>query len=286
MNPIYIYVLKCPESGAVRYVGKTHSMGARFRNHIYEGRHLKVKSHKTNWINKLIEKGLRPHIEIDVVTDATSWKDVERERIQHYRALGCRLTNTTDGGDGETILSEGQRAALSLRQKTLYADPERRARISERMKQLWADPVYAQKHIASVKSACAGEDYRNSLSQRTKAQMACPEIRSRQSEMMKGKCQDPEWLAQRTEKMKNSHDAEYRVALSIRAKAQWSDPQYRKAMTSKRATLNSDPVFLAKLSAAARLSHSSEAYRKQRSEQMKAIWQARKASKSNIGAES
>ena len=100
-----IYVLKCPISGEIRYVGQTKmKLEKRLSGHLYDAfsRNKKKHNHKDNWIIYLSKNGFRPIIEsienipIDVDLDFV----LEREKfwISKYKN-GCRLLNSTDGGE-------------------------------------------------------------------------------------------------------------------------------------------------------------------------------------------
>jgi len=99
-----IYILRCPISSEIRYVGQTRtSITKRLGGHIYEAtnRRKNKLNHKDNWILKLLKMGHRPIIEI-----LESHKDVElnyileREKywIKNLKSR-CRLLNSTDGGE-------------------------------------------------------------------------------------------------------------------------------------------------------------------------------------------
>lgn len=98
-----IYYLNCPENQCVRYVGQTiQKLENRLGNHIYDakrGKKLnKFKTHKNNWINDLIEKGLEKEITIHLIEECDLGIIDERERfwINHYKSN--KLTNTSVGG--------------------------------------------------------------------------------------------------------------------------------------------------------------------------------------------
>jgi hypothetical protein len=117
-----VYVLRCPLSGDVRYVGWT-SIGIKLRlqNHIRHARAHPNASHCQRWISYLLGKETQPTIEKIDSGEGDEWKKAEKKWIKHFRdQAGSRLTNTTDGGDG----CPGRRMS-----------PEQRARQSELMKQ-------------------------------------------------------------------------------------------------------------------------------------------------------
>ena len=87
-----------------RYVGKTpYLIEKRLQYHIYEAKQeeeKKVKTHKCYWIRKLLKEGVIPTIVIIDRVPLFQWKYWEKHYIKHYKNLGHRLTNATDGGEG------------------------------------------------------------------------------------------------------------------------------------------------------------------------------------------
>src|SRR5208282_2401004 len=89
-----VYVLRDPSTLEIRYVGVTKkSLGVRLSQHVWAAKN-SGQSHVAHWVGAL---AVRPMIE-------AVEKDCSRSReifwIKHYRALGARLTNLTDGGEG------------------------------------------------------------------------------------------------------------------------------------------------------------------------------------------
>ena len=89
---VFIYVLKCPDSGAVRYVGKTNNIKKRMSSHLSTRSRLR----SSRWIQKLIASGKKPVI--DVIEETFDWENRERYWIAFYRSSGCDLLNIDDGG--------------------------------------------------------------------------------------------------------------------------------------------------------------------------------------------
>jgi len=93
-----IYVLKCPITGSVRYVGKANDVKKRYKDHLNPGRD--KDTHKRNWIARLRKKGLKPSIEVIRKVPINEWKKWERYFIEYYKDKGCDLVNYIDGGNG------------------------------------------------------------------------------------------------------------------------------------------------------------------------------------------
>ena len=88
----YIYVLKCPLTLDIKYVGVTcTSLKARLSQHIYDSK--KGGTYKRNWIKSLSQKPIIEQIEI---CDYTNWEEREKYWITFYD----NLTNTDSGGKG------------------------------------------------------------------------------------------------------------------------------------------------------------------------------------------
>lgn len=97
-----IYGLIDPETGLIRYVGKSCRGFQRAWDHMKPYSLKKGEStHKTRWIQKLAEQGLRPKpVVLEICDD--KYKTTEREIwwIKELRSSGIALTNVTDGGEG------------------------------------------------------------------------------------------------------------------------------------------------------------------------------------------
>lgn len=106
----YIYGLHDPRTGELRYIGKSIRPLERLGNHINE----RSDTHRGHWIAELTRLKLRPVlIIIDAVPADTDWQTIERIYIAAAREDGCRLTNSTDGGEGVVGLCAEARAKMA-----------------------------------------------------------------------------------------------------------------------------------------------------------------------------
>lgn len=110
LKTTFIYILKCPKTGNVRYVGKSNDPKRRYYAHIRTDK--TASCHKINWIQKLLKEGFKPELEILEEVSEEDWKERERFYISKYREL-YDLTNCKDGGEGlfrgnQTSFKKGQ----------------------------------------------------------------------------------------------------------------------------------------------------------------------------------
>jgi group I intron endonuclease len=107
-----IYKLIDPETNEVRYIGLTfNNLKQRLKSHCSE----KSKSHKSNWVQSLRKRGLKPIIE-SIEDNISSYDDVcEREiyYIEKYKSEGHRLTNMASGGNKNKKMSDETRKKMS-----------------------------------------------------------------------------------------------------------------------------------------------------------------------------
>ena len=97
-----IYVLRCPDSKEVRYVGKTNNPEQRLKAHNNKARD--IGTYKRNWINKLRQENKKPIFEIIEETDIDIWKEREKYWIEYYVNNGAKLVNSlNDIGKGLTM---------------------------------------------------------------------------------------------------------------------------------------------------------------------------------------
>ena len=96
MNKAYIYGLRDPRDGAIRYVGKSVCPEVRLQQHLEDTKN----ADKVAWLAELRVLGLVPEMTILETTTAQEWKDAERWWIADGRDRGWPLVNKTKGGDG------------------------------------------------------------------------------------------------------------------------------------------------------------------------------------------
>lgn len=99
MKAVFIYALRDPRTGNLRYCGQTSDPDDRLSKHLNAARQEKNKFYNACWIRSLLALKLKPVMEIlDVVPDCESdfW---EREYIQNFRERNFDLTNFSDGGN-------------------------------------------------------------------------------------------------------------------------------------------------------------------------------------------
>lgn len=91
----YIYGLIDPETGEMRYVGKSDNPKVRYQYHLADKN---TNPHKTAWISGLSKRGLKPKLVIVEETNQKQWEERERYWIKHYRDAGAPLVNILEGG--------------------------------------------------------------------------------------------------------------------------------------------------------------------------------------------
>lgn len=96
----YVYTLSDPRTNEVRYVGWTVNTAQRLREHISKSKN--EKSHKARWVNQLTSLDIRPIIAVIESGTGDGWQDAECRWIAYHRSIGTRLTNNTNGGQGNT----------------------------------------------------------------------------------------------------------------------------------------------------------------------------------------
>lgn len=95
----YIYTLSDPITNQIKYVGKTNNLKRRLANHISNGRINKKNNLLTNWVKSLLNRNLKPKIEI-IDETVENWGDLEQYWISQLKTWGFTLKNITLGGEG------------------------------------------------------------------------------------------------------------------------------------------------------------------------------------------
>lgn len=126
--------------GNLRYIGQSAQGLKRAYDHKKPGK-LKAHNHKVHWILQLISQNKK--YRVDILRDLGEFEDpkvrdaalneAEIELIAHYRSLGVKLTNSTDGGEGTrgNILSEDSKKLISEKRQLWLANNELPAHLWE-----------------------------------------------------------------------------------------------------------------------------------------------------------
>jgi hypothetical protein len=168
-NNNIIYGLVDPHTNQIRYIGKAVDLYMRIKNH-YKPSRLIDKTHKNNWINKLLSEGEYSKIHIiEKCNNQQELNDAEKKWIKYYRDLGCDLTNGTDGGDGGKMSPE---SIEKMRLKKIGK------KLSETTK---------QKMSESKKGHIVSNETREKLREKRKTYIVSEETRKKQSNSHIGK---------------------------------------------------------------------------------------------------
>lgn len=202
-----IYLLLCPETGAVRYVGITKSaLPHRLANHLSEARCGRKKSRRCSWIKGLLDQGKAPAIKHDRdVAPDENWEDVERERIAFHRQSGADLVNGTEGGIG---LYKPTGDVVGRMRKKHTLSPDGLARQIENAKRVGAMNK-GRKKSAEERAKMVRRYTGRKASEDTRAKMC---------------------VAQSARKVRQPHTAEAREKMSATRKGRKLTPEHRAAI--------------------------------------------------------
>ena len=114
MSTTFIYALCDPRTLEVRYVGKSNDPYKRYCQHLIE----KSITYKCRWVSELLKIGFTPILQILEQCDVSIWEKREIDWIAFERRAGCKLTNTTEGGENPPVgVRKGQSPSIETREK-------------------------------------------------------------------------------------------------------------------------------------------------------------------------
>lgn len=202
------------ELDCIRYIGFSKDPETRFKHHLYEALKTSAKSHRLNWIRKVVAEGSsiiwKP---ITVVATADDAAVCERGCIAEYLRVGHPLVNGTEGGEGvQGFGGKLTEEALERRNATMNS-PEYLTKRGEQSSDYWSDESAREHQREKMEAWWASpesDNLRKVTSERSKIQMADPEYRAKlHSEEARKKMSDfmtgrphphtPEWNARISE---------------------------------------------------------------------------------------
>jgi hypothetical protein len=207
---VYIYALADPNTGQIRYVGKTIEPRRRFATHC-RGDKADVHSHRARWIAKLKANGLKPVLHILETVEDARWQEAECKWIAFYRSTGCDLVNSTDGGDGGHNPPPDVREKISRTHKGRKFSESHRSKIgaAHKGRVFSPDSIAKMSHSRIGNSNCVGRK----LSEETKRKIGAAQL---------GRKQSPEEIEKkRLASLGRKHSPESRVRMSEIRKRIW-----------------------------------------------------------------
>lgn len=143
MKTTFIYILSCPLSDHVRYIGKSDNPQKRLLQHIR--RCEKEISRKNSWLRGLKKKSLFPDLIIIDEVPTMEWEFWEQYYISLFKSWGFDLLNMTNGGDSPPInrWNAGKKMSQEYRDKCSKAQKGNKnglgRKLSEESKQKMSD---------------------------------------------------------------------------------------------------------------------------------------------------
>jgi hypothetical protein len=110
-----IYTLRHPLTNEIRHVGKSNNPKRRIIQHIYTAKHKTRKSHCCYWIGSLLKNNQKPTMQIvNWFNSENDCNNAEKLIIENFRKAGVKLTNLTDGGEGQVgrVMSEETKSKI------------------------------------------------------------------------------------------------------------------------------------------------------------------------------
>lgn len=181
-----IYALVDPRNSQVRYVGFTVDLKQRLRDHCKKSE-LDRNYYKCRWIKALKELGFSPVMIVLEKGIGDSWQRAEKKWIKHYRDLGAKLTNKTDGGQGAIGRKHSETAKKKMRDSRCGTRPSEKCLLSaikaikgKKRPKSWCDNL-----SANTKGIPKTESHKKKLREASTGKKASNETRKKMSESQK-----------------------------------------------------------------------------------------------------
>jgi len=114
MKNVFVYVLRCPTTNEIRYVGQTVNTTKRLEGHLS----CKTQKEKGKWIKSLLEEGKKPILEVVDKGNKKRMSAKEMSLINELRKKGANLFNINDGirktDNGQYIPRENPKVSVRL----------------------------------------------------------------------------------------------------------------------------------------------------------------------------
>ena len=194
-----IYGLVDPQTGQLRYIGKSSHGLQRPKEHMCPGKLKREQTHKSHWIRHLLSMGASPEILIlEELFSYVELDEAEIRLIEYYTSIGCSLTNHTKGGDGVF----GYKHTLDSRKKISEANKGRP--LTEEHRKL----------ISSIRTGKPlSEEHKKSIGRSSAGRTQSPEERLKKSLAAKKR-----WASVPVEDRKMSSEVKEKISLGLKGR--------------------------------------------------------------------
>lgn len=149
----FVYGLTDPNSGEVRYIGKSIRPNRRHREHM-EPCSLRSVTRKNGWLKSILKTGDEPGMVILSQVPVTLLDEEEMRIIGLFRDLGFDLVNGTNGGDGGAVTDPDARRRISEAHRGKTLSPEHRRLIGESNRGKKMSPEARQRQSVAQQRRC------------------------------------------------------------------------------------------------------------------------------------
>lgn len=262
---IYIYGLRCPVSGEIRYIGKSTQPHKRLKAHLGAAKRCEYDHHTARWIRSVGDGAIALEI-LDTLDAGSDWQERERHWIAAAECMGWPLTNSTAGGEGldyrDADALAKYRVNLCAAMKATWGTREGREKNRMRAVALHADPEISQRHRMSLKAAYARPEVKAAQAEITRRSWA---NQSTAAARAAGNAQH--WKEHRAERLAALNTTEAKAKHRAARKASWADPIVGAKLRAQAAS----PERRAKLSAKA-IERATPEYRAAQAERTRLSW--------------
>lgn len=150
MKKGFIYGLRCPLSGEIKYIGQTiKSINRRLTEHKCDKRH---NPYKINWINKLDKLGILDKLKIELLEECEKSLLNDREKfwIEKFKQEGNKLVNLTDGGDTNYIVNEDAIERTRQKLKGMFIGRKLSNETKEKISKTHKGKILTNEHKKSI----------------------------------------------------------------------------------------------------------------------------------------
>ncbi len=100
MSDVTIYALCEPDTGEVRYIGRSANPTRRLHAHVSQARQVTHRAPSAQWVRGLLAVGVGPSLRVLEIVNVDDAIMAEERAIARHRSMRCELVNAVTDGRG------------------------------------------------------------------------------------------------------------------------------------------------------------------------------------------